>query len=88
MDLFQNAGARAESPAGASAEARLTREQMVERILDLNKSATNDFLDRFEDPPLRNYLDHLIAASSPRGAQSRWIRRGDTPAIVSRESDD
>ncbi len=88
MDLFHNAGAEAESLAGASAEARLTREQMVERILDLNKSATPTFLERFEDRPLRNYLDHLVAASSPRGAQSRWIRRGDTPAIVSRESED
>jgi hypothetical protein len=88
MDLFQNAGAGAEPQAQASAEARLTRQQTVERILEINPTATSTFLERFDDRPLKQYLDHLVAASSPRGASARWVRPGDSPAIVTRESAD
>jgi hypothetical protein len=61
----------------------LNREQTLEQILDLNPTASLDFLDRFETGLLSNYLRHLIAASRPRGRESGWLRPGDAPAIVS-----
>ena len=61
---------------------RLTREQVVSRIMNLNPTAGADFLQRFERGPLSDYLDRLSAAKSPRG--SAWIRRGSEPAIVTR----
>jgi hypothetical protein len=88
MDLFQRPGAEPEAQAKTSAEPRLTRQQTVERILQINPTATSTFLERFDDRPLRHYLDHLVSASSPRGAESRWMRPGDSPAIVTRESAD
>ena len=52
----------------------LTRSQIVDRILTMNPSATSDFLDRFDTPSLGAYLDHLTAASQPRGRLARWVR--------------
>lgn len=63
---------------------RLTREQVVERIITLNATATAEFLDRFGDEELMRYLEHLQAAQVPRGRGARWSRPGGTPAIVSR----
>ena len=61
---------------------RLTREQVVSRIMNLNPTAGADFLQRFGRGTLSDYLDRLSAARSPRG--SAWIRRGSEPAIVTR----
>jgi hypothetical protein len=63
---------------------RLTREQLFERIMSLNPTATVGFLSEFDEEPLRNYLDHLLAAQEPRGRGARWSRPGDAPAIVGR----
>lgn len=69
-------------------ETPLSREQVVDRIIQINKTATTAFLSRFEDQSLREYLRHLSMVNVPRGAQSAWVRPGDTPAIVGRESQD
>lgn len=66
----------------------LTREQLIDRILALNGTATAEFLARFTGPALTAYLEHLICAQTPRGRQSGWTRRGDSPAIVSFETAD
>lgn len=93
MDLFDAATtdttqqARVEGDAPA-VESALTREQLVDRILHINPSATARFLDRFAERPLRQYYEHLLCAAAPRGERSRWVRPGDTPAIVGRESED
>lgn len=72
---------------GSSTATRLTREQVVDRIISINKSVTVEFLNRFPDSSLNVYLDHLSVATGPRGARSRtWVRPGDSPAIVVRES--
>ncbi|QYU69196.1 hypothetical protein J4558_03365 [Leptolyngbya sp. 15MV] len=68
--------------------ASLTREQVVDRIIEINPSATVAFLSRFEERPLRAYLDHLIVGKAPRGPASVWIRPGDSPAIVMHDSAD
>jgi len=59
-----------------------SREQVIDWILTLNPSASRAFLERFEARPLAMYLDHLMAAQSPRGRTARWVRPDETPAIV------
>jgi hypothetical protein len=70
----------------SSTSSRLTREQVVDRIITINPTATAQFLERFKPESLEKYLDHLVVASGPRGGHSRWMRPGDSPAIVTREA--
>lgn len=72
----------------SSSSSRLTREQVVDRIIHINPTATAAFLSRFNHESLGKYLDHLVVASGPRGPQSVWRRPGDSPAILARESDE
>jgi len=62
----------------------LSREQVVEQIIAINRSATAEYLKQFEQKSLNNYLDHLISSQQPRGRHARWDRPGDAPAIMSR----
>lgn len=64
----------------------LTREQLMARILDLTGGRSRDFLEGFTDERLSDYLERLLASREPRGPGARWVRRGETPAIVGRES--
>ena len=64
---------------------RLTREQVVDRIITMNRSASPAFLERFGEPELRHYLEHLTHTEQRRDVP--WVRRGDTPAIVGRSAD-
>jgi hypothetical protein len=63
-----------------------SRTQLVELIISMNPTATPAFLDQFAEPALRGYLEHLTAAQEPRGRSARWLRRADSPAIVSKEA--
>ncbi len=65
---------------------RLTREQVIDRIMEFNRSARAEFLETFDDDRLNHYLDHLVCASSPRGREAVWVRRGESPAIMSRHA--
>lgn len=65
---------------------RLSREQMIDRIMTLNPSAGPEFLEEFEDRLLEGYLEHLVASAEPRGRGAVWLRRGDSPAIVWRSA--
>ncbi|QOJ01486.1 MAG: hypothetical protein HRU70_13725 [Phycisphaeraceae bacterium] len=72
----------------ATAE-HLGREQVIERILGINPTASSLFLSSFEDDQLRAYLEHLVVMMAPRGPRSAgWVRRGETPAIVSAEPEE
>ena len=64
---------------------RLTREQVIDEIIEINPSATADFLDDFRDPRLRLYLTRLRRSRQSRGRDAVWERPADSPAIVSRE---
>lgn len=66
----------------------LNREQLLDRILLLNPSATATRLAGFDATALRLYLDHLADASRPRAESRGWRRPGDTPAILWREARD
>ncbi len=68
----------------AAPRVELSREQVVEQIISINRSATAEYLAQFEQKSLNTYLDHLIASQQPRGRHARWDRPGDTPAMMSR----
>lgn len=88
---MQSAGApgRTSEPLeSSSSSSRLTREQVVDRIITINPTATTSFLSKFNEESLGRYLDHLLATSGPRGRFARWVRLGDSPAILARERRD
>lgn len=62
----------------------LSREQVVDQIISINRSATMDYLNQFKRDSLNKYLDHLLETQKPRGRESRWDRPGDAPAIMVR----
>jgi hypothetical protein len=45
----------------------LTKTQLVDAILDVNGTATREWLERFDFAALRVYLDRLTHACAPRG---------------------
>jgi hypothetical protein len=88
MQTARAEGRTSEPPESSSSSSRLTREQVVDRIISINPTATTGFLERFNQASLGMYLDHLLAASGPRGGKSRWMRPGDWPAITARVAQD
>jgi len=64
---------------------RLPRELVIDEILTRNPSATVEFLATFSEPRLRQYLARLRSTQSARGPGARWMRTGDSPAIVGHE---
>lgn len=69
-------------PADPEPAGLMQRRWLLERIMELNRSARPGFLERFSDADLAAYLEHLTAAQEPRGPSARWRRREDEPAIV------
>jgi len=67
---------------------RLTRSQVVDRILQMNPTATVDFLASFSDDEVREYLDHLQFVAMPRGRNSRWVPRSGVSAVAMYDSPD
>ncbi|MBX3377170.1 MAG: hypothetical protein KF678_09240 [Phycisphaeraceae bacterium] len=81
-------GRTSEPLESSSTSSRLTREQVVDRIITINPTATTSFLSGFSEDSLGRYLDHLVATSGPRGRHARWLRPGDSPAIFARDRQD
>lgn len=54
----------------------MTKRQLIEDILTLNRTAEPAFLARFDDSDLHQYLDHLRVARAPRlsGDTSRYAK--------------
>ncbi len=44
----------------------MTKRQLIDEIVEMNRSAHPDFLARFEDADLQEYLDHLWRTRRPR----------------------
>ncbi|VAX41748.1 hypothetical protein MNBD_PLANCTO03-2186 [hydrothermal vent metagenome] len=68
----------------SEASTALSRPQLFDRIMVINTSATEEYLDSFSDRSLARYLAHLDTLGSPRG--TRRERPGDSPAILVRET--
>jgi hypothetical protein len=63
----------------------LSKDQIINGIQQINRSARRDWLIEFDADALRKYLDHLHQALEPRGGHSIWVRPNETSAIISRE---
>ena len=62
----------------------LAKDQIIDGIQQINRSANRDWLIEFDERALRRYLDHLQRAVEPRGGHSVWVRPNETPAIITR----
>ena len=62
----------------------ISKTRIINAILQLNRSASADWLDSFATDALRRYLDHLQVTIEPRGRASVWQRSGETRAVVTR----
>ncbi len=63
-------------------------EGLISRVQSLNPTASREFLVTFRPQALELYLDHLACALVQPRSETRWIRPGDTPAIVVRSRRD
>jgi len=62
----------------------MSKQQMIEMIRERNRSASSDFLVRFDEDALRNYLQRLTTLQGNRGRSSVWVRTGIAPASTTR----
>jgi hypothetical protein len=53
----------------------MNKRQLIEDIRRYNATATIEFLSQFDEPALRQYLDHLEGAVRRRIQISAWVRR-------------
>jgi hypothetical protein len=85
-DLFSwtRSSTQSTSQLAPAPRANLSREQVVDQIISINRSATAEYLGQFERKSLDTYLDHLISSQEPRGRNARWDRPGDAPSMMSR----
>jgi len=58
--------------------------QLIDEIIEINRSAEPGWLARFDVAALSRYLEHLRQSLEPRGGRSFWQRDGETPAVVTR----
>lgn len=63
-----------------------TRDRTINEIMELNATASRDFLALFDEAALVQYRDHLVHANRPRGATAGWIRPADSRAVICRTS--
>jgi hypothetical protein len=74
----------ADSPATLPVEIGMSKQQMIELIRERNRSASNEFLVKFDEEALRTYLRRLTHVQGNRGRSSVWVRRGIAPASIMR----
>jgi len=64
----------------------MSKQEIVIEIRKCNQTADEAFLMSFDDQALSNYLERLKRLNHQRGAQSVWVRQGETHSIVCRRS--
>jgi len=62
----------------------MSKLQIIEAIRHCNRTAGQEFLISFDEQALSSYLKRLTTIKGRRGRDSRWVRQGDTPAVVTR----
>lgn len=58
---------------------------LIASICEINPSASTEWLARFSEADLRDYLDHLTVSMEP-AARARWVRRSDCAPLFTREA--
>ena len=61
----------------------MSKHDLITAIRQQNRSASEQFLSRFDEAALATYLRRLSLAGR-RGGQSTWVREGTARAIVGR----
>ncbi|MCE9590184.1 MAG: hypothetical protein K8S99_06635 [Planctomycetes bacterium] len=62
----------------------MSKEQLIDEIRRLNRTADSQFLVHFKPEMLEEYLKRLALTVSARGRASVWVRTGISPAVVTR----
>lgn len=62
----------------------MSKLEIIEAIRLKNRTADQAFLVAFDTRTLASYLKRLTTIQGRRGPSSRWIRQGDTAAVVTR----
>lgn len=62
----------------------MSKQQMIELIRQRNRSASSEFLVKFDEEALQTYLRRLTTLQGHRGRSSIWVREGIAPASITR----
>ena len=62
----------------------MSKQQMIELIRQRNRSASNEFLIKFDEQALRSYLQRLTTVHGHRGRTSIWVRDNSSSASMTR----
>lgn len=62
----------------------MSKQQMIEQICERNRSASSEFLVKFDEEALSTYLRRLTTLQDHRGRSSVWVRKGVASASVMR----
>lgn len=62
----------------------MSKQQIIEMIRQRNRSASSEFLVKFDEEALRTYLRRLTTLQGHRGPASTWVRQGIAPAAITR----
>mgnify|MGYP001066860887 CR=1 FL=1 len=60
----------------------MSKQQMIDAIREHNRSAAQEFLARFDEAALSDYLQRLTRVCNHRGKTSRWVRNTTAPAVA------
>lgn len=60
----------------------MSKQQLIEAIRTMNRTADESFLVHFNQHALEDYLRRLALAQGGRGRLSRWVREGSTPSVT------
>lgn len=61
------------------------KNHLIASIIEINPSATIEWLSAFSESDLREYLDHLMVTMEP-AALARWVRNNTRAPMVTREA--
>ncbi|MEX2212904.1 MAG: hypothetical protein WD768_02175 [Phycisphaeraceae bacterium] len=62
----------------------MSKHDLITAIRQRNRSASEQFLSRFNEAALATYLRRLSLTDRRGGLQSVWVREGTSPACVGR----
>ncbi|MFK7961118.1 MAG: hypothetical protein AB8G96_11400 [Phycisphaerales bacterium] len=62
----------------------LSLDQLIDHVMELNPTASREFLARFDRREVQEYLEHLQLTTEPRGSHSAWVRPDGSRAVITR----
>ena len=62
----------------------MSKYEMIDQIRRVNRTVNETFLLEFNEDQLESYMLRLTRLQDHRGSGTRWVRSGDTMAVVTR----